>query len=76
MQLRWGALLFLAYYVMFASVATVQTYKGGFANGTIHFKPQCSTLVNNLLARYSERPLTFRSYTIISQQVDTCNERS
>jgi glutathionyl-hydroquinone reductase len=49
-------------------------YAGGFANGTIHYKPACTTLVNQLLDMYNERPLKDGHFQIIQQRTEACNE--
>lgn len=52
---------------------SVTVYAGGFANGTIHFKPQCTELVKQYLDVFTERPLSDGHYQAIAAQIDKCN---
>jgi hypothetical protein len=75
-------LLIVLWLLLDFAVATVtiaentHAYQGGYANGTIHFTAKCQPLADNLLRRYSERPMTFQTYTTIEQLLARCDREN
>lgn len=75
---RWLIPLGVLTYIAWAIVATgaMPTFRAGYANGTIHFKPECQKVAMQLIDVFGHgtRPLTQEQFVTIQHYVDKCND--